>query len=239
MSFFLLIFLVLAICTAKATSEEIILQPKSSVNPLAPTAALILIEGSGIANDAYVPLGQAIQEASNLQLWIGIPSFKNNTPNPLTMDLNIDTTLAAMKRQGMRAKYYFYGGHSLGGAVLQNWVNKSYTNRTIDGQILMGSFLTRVYKTDYKFSYAVPTLTIGGELDGLSRVSRIAEAYYTQLLDPQLQGNTAYNKANFPVTICEGHNYILHYNFILHVLNSIYLKYKRCNTYAVCIWRAP
>jgi hypothetical protein len=224
MLFFRLIFLFLA-CAATASGEEIVLHPKSSANPLAPIAALILIEGSGISNDAYVPLGQAIQEVSNLQLWIGIPSFKNNTPNPLTMDLNIDATLAAMKRQGMRAKYYFYGGHSLGGAVLQNWVNKTYTNRTIDGQILMGSFLTRVFKTDYKFSYAVPTLTIGGELDGLSRVSRIAEAYYTQLLDPQLQGNTAFNKANFPVTVCEGSNFDF-FPYIPMLRVKVYLPLK-------------
>ena len=71
----------------------------------------------------------------------------------------------------MKADYFFYAGHSLGGAVLQNWAYNSYTNRTIHGQILMGSFLTRVFKSDYIFSYVVPTLTIGGELDGLARLT--------------------------------------------------------------------
>jgi len=47
------------------------------------------------------------------------------------------------------------------------------------------------------------------------RISRISEAYYTQLLDPQLQGNTEYNEKNFPVTVCEGIIYILKFYYFI------------------------
>ena len=181
---------------------DIILPPRDDSSKIAPIASLIFIQGADIPNDAYIPLAEAIQQSSRLRLWIGIPSYRNNTVNPLTIYAGIERTLTEMKLQGMRADSYYYAGHSLGGATLQMWVNESYSSSSIDGQILMGSFITRVYKNDYIFSYPVPTLTIGGELDGLARVTRIAESYYTQLLDPQLQGKD--NSRDFPVTVCKG-----------------------------------
>jgi hypothetical protein len=53
------------------------------------------------------------------------------------------------------------------------------SKRKAQGMILMGAFLTRKYKTAVtaegrpQYSYPVKTLTIGAELDGLCRVTRI------------------------------------------------------------------
>lgn len=86
----------------------------------------------------------------------------------------------------MNAEFNFYGGHSLGGAMMPDYVAKSAAD-TADGMVLMGSFLGRIYKTGStlegrpQVEYPVPTLTIGGELDGLCRVTRIAENLYTQV----------------------------------------------------------
>lgn len=65
------------------------------------------------------------------------------------------------------------------------------------GQILHGGFLQRKYVNAPAFSYTVPTLTIGGELDGLSRVTRIAEAFYQQVTVQQ-------RGAQFPVVVLPG-----------------------------------
>jgi hypothetical protein len=65
------------------------------------------------------------------------------------------------------------------------------------GQILHGGFLQRKYVNAPAFSYTVPTLTIGGELDGLSRVTRIAEAFYQQVTVQQ-------HGAQFPVVVLPG-----------------------------------
>lgn len=85
--------------------------------------------------------------------------------------------------------------------MLQLWT--PYTNDVVDAQILLGSFITRMFKDNYHFSYPTPTLTIGAELDGLCRVTRIAEAYYTQLIDPY-NTDVESNKKKFPVTIILG-----------------------------------
>ena len=70
------------------------------------------------------------------------------------------------------------------------------------GQILLGSFLTREWKKDYIFSYPVPTLSVSGELDGLARVTRFAEAFYTQLMDSSSPYQSDYK--SFPVTVVSG-----------------------------------
>jgi len=50
------------------------------------------------------------------------------------------------------------------------------------------------------FHYSVPTASIGGELDGLARVTRFAEAFYTQITD----SSNVENAMLFPVTVVEG-----------------------------------
>jgi len=60
------------------------------------------------------------------------------------------------------------------------------------GQVLMGGFIQRKYIWP-KWSYPVTTLTIGGELDGLARPTRLAEAFYA-----------SQDKPDFPVAIIPG-----------------------------------
>lgn len=92
---------------------------------------------------------------------------------------NIDATLKLMYDAGMPkdTKLYF-GGHSLGTVFLQMWC---VGDTRCLGQILTGGFIAR--KNYYPgFTFKVPTLTMGGSLDGLARVTRtIAESYYQQI----------------------------------------------------------
>lgn len=70
--------------------------------------------------------------------------------------------------------------HSIGGIKLQDYL---YNTKFIDfdGLILLGSFLQRKYKNQNKYNYLdKPILTLNGEIDGLSRISRIAESYFNQ-----------------------------------------------------------
>lgn len=199
----LLLQLLLAIVLSREIvldDESIIITPKKVINSNV-EAVLFIIQGADIAPQAYMPLAQQIQAISSLKLWIAIPQFKNNMTNPLAIEVKNREILKRMEVIGMKATKRFYAGHSEGGAMLQLWTPN--TKDIIDAQILLGSFITRAFKTNYHFSYPIPTLTIGAELDGLCRVTRIAEAYYTQLIDPY---NTDFvlNQKNFPVTIILG-----------------------------------
>ena len=80
-----------------------------------------------------------------------------------------------------------------------------------DGMFLLGSFLTRKYKTATtdegrpQVEFPVPTLTVGGELDGLCRISRIAEALYTQITFSADPGSAT---DFMPVTVIDGMNHM-------------------------------
>ena len=65
-------------------------------------------------------------------------------------------------------------GHSDGGdGLLDDMLSE---NSNIKGYILMGSFIKRTYYSLYTSSKKI--LTIQGDLDGLVRVTRIAESFY-------------------------------------------------------------
>lgn len=79
------------------------------------------------------------------------------------------------------------------------------------GQMLNGAFITHKWRdpgTQLVLSnYSVPTLTIGGELDGNCRISRIIEQYYIQMVKQRENGHLFVDNEtvrNMPVLIVEG-----------------------------------
>ena len=80
---------------------------------------------------------------------VGIPSYTLNIVTPLTVGEGIARVITSLKAAGMstNATAMFYGGHSLGGPVLQNYLNKTYDDPALKpvGQVLMASFLLRNY----------------------------------------------------------------------------------------------
>lgn len=161
--------------------------------------ALVWIQGAQVPAALYVPLMQELQKQSATSLWIGLPSFLGDTPEPVRLQADIDDTIKKMQAAGLSADAkIFYGAHSLGTVFLQQFVAKNPGRCA--GQILTGGFIAR---TNFypKFNFPVPTLTMGGSLDGLARVTRtVAESFYQQItLADQAQ--------NFPVVVIEGMNH--------------------------------
>ena len=159
---------------------------------------VVLIQGAQIGPDKYLPLIKQIQNASKFAVWVGAPAFVGNVPEPLEVGSAVERTLTAMQTMGMpKTCKIFFVAHSLGGTIIQNYL---YGNASLAaGQILLGSFLSSKYRNGT--TYPIPTMTIGGELDGLSRVTRIMEEYYfriQQASDP----DTAL--ASFPVLLVRG-----------------------------------
>lgn len=201
---FLAALVVLGVVSLPA--RDIVLKPVSSAGV---EVCVVMIQGADITPEQYIPLMKEIQSVSKdeLSVWVGIPEFLSDMA--FELDRGVNRVLDKMKSEGMTTDTVFMAGHSLGGAMVQLWTADNAANVT--AQVLMGSFLTHAWKEDYVFKYPVPTLTIGGELDGLARVTRIAEAFYTQMLDPAAPvlfnpslstGNDLLNA--FPVTVIEG-----------------------------------
>ena len=191
---FVLVAVALQCLLILAYADDIIWKPKKTVQK---SVAMVVIQGAQITPEQYAPLVAVLQSISQFSLWVGIPDYHFSVPEPLEIGSGIDRILKSMKSQGMNESLpVFFVGHSLGGIILQDYLQ---THSTLaKGQILFGSYLLEKYRNT---TYKVPTLTIGGELDGLSRVTRIMEAYYHQVLNAADQ-NTAL--MNFPVIVVNG-----------------------------------
>ena len=177
-----------------ATADDVVLKPirKSDTE-----VALVFIQGADIKPAQYVPLAQSVQNASEYALWVGIVECLLDLPAPLDVSEGVSRILSTMKSSGMTATSVFFAGHSLGGMALQDYLYNDV--KDAPGQMLLGSFLLRRYRN---VTYPVPTMTIGGELDGLARVTRIMEEYYHRVLHASEERKIA--SATFPVVVVEG-----------------------------------
>ena len=157
-------------------TNPILLEPPSSADPGAPEKVLVIINGAYVSNTNYVDVASAIQlaVAPTMRLWVAIPSFLLDCPNPGQIGSKIKAALSVIEDAGFTdldpETDVVVGGHSLGGIFSQSAVvSGNYT-----GLILFGSYLTSGNRVD---SYSKPALTLAGELDGLTRITRIAESW--------------------------------------------------------------
>lgn len=176
-----------------AECDDVVLKPIKTGKE---EVGMIFIQGAQIQPEQYIPLGNAIQNASQYSLWIGIPDFAFDIPEPIVISGGIKRVLKSMRESGMNSSKIVFMAHSLGGVMLQDFLKKNPTMGI--GQILIGSFLLRKYRN---VTYPVPTLTIGGELDGLARVTRIMEEYYHRIIHASSMEVAV---KNFPVTVISG-----------------------------------
>ena len=166
--------LVFSIFYLISTSSDIILKP---IKQGRYNVALIFIPDVELPPERYILLTEQIQTVSLNSLWIAIPSFVDNFPLEQLRPKVIDEMITKLHTSGMPINNatIFLSGHGLGGIASQILARK-HLNK-IFGQILIGSYLERKYRSSTEI-YPISTLTLSGELDGLTRVTRIIEAFY-------------------------------------------------------------
>eukprot|EP01105_Mastigella_eilhardi_P027153 TRINITY_DN8223_c0_g1_i1.p1 TRINITY_DN8223_c0_g1~~TRINITY_DN8223_c0_g1_i1.p1 ORF type:complete len:496 (+),score=99.90 TRINITY_DN8223_c0_g1_i1:62-1489(+) len=190
----------LAVAAVVATEDApVLLQPVSSAPADAPERMLILFQGAGVPAADYEATAQAVQRASQLRLWVGIPQFPLAMPDPLLAAQLIEQVQQLAREQGfpgIQNGDCFLAGHSLGGIVAQNTIPADFA-----GLVLLGAYLPLDGAISL-FNFSHPVLTLGGELDGLTRMTRIAEAY-GQFLALSV-GNSKHMLSKKPVLLIPG-----------------------------------
>ncbi len=159
-----------------SVSSEVILNPISEGEEI----GLVILSGAQITAEGYRLLGKTIQEKINSKkIWVSIPDVFVQLPLGFLATQAIKRGIAKLHSAGMdkNAKIYLVG-HSLGGVAVAKYAEKIYPN--IKGLILLGSFLDR---SSRKKELNTKVLQIGGELDGLSRITRFAEEFYHRSFD--------------------------------------------------------
>ena len=174
----------IGLASIMALADKVLLPPPDGAT--GDDFAVILIHGASCDPEAYTALATEAQnqmKEAGKRLWVGIPQFILDTPEPILIDHYFESMLDDLQSAGFTGDNVFISGHSLGGVMGQKYAKGK--SDTIKGQILLGSVLLRDYRSiqdDGKshFDYDVPTLTIGGTKDGMMRVTRLAEAYWHQ-----------------------------------------------------------
>ena len=120
-SYILLLLLFLA---GKAVADDVILQPIDGKSD--PEVALFFAQGADIETQQYTDILSQLQKIVPYKLWVGIVQCQSNACSiPNTLKKGIARVEKDMITAGMNAQKNFYGGHSLGGAVIDcgsfNW----------------------------------------------------------------------------------------------------------------------
>ena len=189
---------------ATSTSDDVIvLKP---TNGTGPQAAMILFPAQDMLPSQYLPLMNATSRSSSIPLWMAVVSMggsEGKVPTPQDIGAAVETATELMVSQGLtNPAPLFLGVHSQSyGSVVQDYV--ASTPQGVTGLVLLGAFLKRVHRGAPP--YPIPTLTVGGGMDGVCRVSRIMEEYIHRI-------HTAKNRTeaikHFPVTVIPGMSHL-------------------------------
>ncbi|KAL4225676.1 hypothetical protein ACF0H5_016365 [Mactra antiquata] len=134
---------------------------------------IIITPGADIAGEAYEPLGLKIQKSFPGRMWIALLcDFPFNTPNPVQLPRAVDDAISTFKKKGFQGNDIFLAGHSLGG-VFVGMYGKKHPSK-LAGVMLFASYLT---KPNRLRDYPVPLLTLSGDLDGLTRITRVVDTF--------------------------------------------------------------
>ena len=187
------------------------------LNPGKPQIALVFIQGAECAPSGYAPLLRALQAAlPGYNLIAGAPDAPLiHTPDPVSLGLDVARILDKMEASAglvLKDAKVVFAAHSLGGLMMQDWLAVAdFVSYEPAAVLLLGSYVTRSNRPGINASAATPTFrfptaSLVGELDGLARVSRFAEAFWWQQAGKEPAPPPAL-RALFPVLHVAGMNH--------------------------------
>lgn len=187
-----------AISVAVASGDKSFFVPPAA-GKSGPDMAVMLIQGASCAPEAYKPFIAALQAASSAKLWVGVPEFIADTPEPVQFGSKVNEIFGNMQKAGMSSTFTTYVAHSLGGVMSQVHLSGGGVPN-VDALVLYGATVLRSNRDSFPY----PVLTVDGDLDGLLRVTRQAEAYYNQVTLPYGTDAVAAAGGAFPVVVHPG-----------------------------------
>ncbi|CAF1104945.1 unnamed protein product [Brachionus calyciflorus] len=174
-----LYFISILLSIVFSTKCNIILKPEKISTT---KAGFIFVQGAEIPAINYKKFALELQRKFNGSLWVVLTEFPLNTPEPVLVNNVMSSAYDLLKKNGFdfdKKTPFFFGGHSLGGIIVQDYLIKNFKSLPFNliGLVLEGSFITRSNRSKKPSDFPA-VLTLGGELDGLARLTRISEAFY-------------------------------------------------------------
>lgn len=174
----LLLFALLLSITQTVDVTEVIVP--DSPNPSLPNIAFVVIPGAMISSSQYIEFFKTVkkQSASKLNVYTCILWYFASIPQPVDIEHRIQYGLSDLKKKGLPENYrLFIGGHSLGSVFAQT--DYLYTDLKPEGLVFLNGYMLRKYwYGKEKLDFPVKSLTLGGEKDGQSPITRLTETWY-------------------------------------------------------------
>ncbi len=183
-------------------NESIIVAPSRGTEE----ALLVIFPGAFLAPAKYLDLAKSIQQASPLKLWVAIAHFKlMDTPTFPEGEFALKGIMERVREQGFQNltnDRVFLGGHSLGGIVAKDSVRA----HGFGGLVLLAAYLPTLPLSPNLAEFSTPVLTLGGEIDGQTWITRLAKelAAYDALEAASGAGSLVRSK---PVIVLPGVNH--------------------------------
>jgi hypothetical protein len=153
---------------------DLILPPPAGASSTATPVALVLLPGALAPPAAYADLAAQLQAAASGPLYVAVPAVPLNVAL-FGVRTAAGRALASLQRAGLPADApLFLGGHSLGAAAAQHLISRRALGRDVEAGVFLGSAANR----ELRGKLGVPWLSLSGELDGIHRPARAAEALY-------------------------------------------------------------
>jgi hypothetical protein len=194
------------IVKADEKSFDIVMKPQGDASTSKAALGLVIIGGSQIPTFGYQDIAHGIQVAlkDKASVYVAIPALAFDFA-ALQVETIAPKAVKQLHDAGLpMGAPIFYAGHGIGGAFLSYYVHDK--KPVASGMILMGAGLDRKYRDESKIPFPVPTLTLAAELDGLYRVTRVAETYYHLFMKPGVDVVT--NLKEFPVIVLRGQSHM-------------------------------
>jgi len=169
--------LMLAAFSLVSVQAIIIIPPSQPETQGLPDTALIFLTPESISENAYhSPLLHLANKTTEIRLWIAIASA-HISPDMSQLAITASVELlvkSGLKIQADNSTQFWLGGHSTAADSLQEFKSLPPAFKPA-GLVLLSSYLK---PNNYQPLDSLPVLTIGGDLDGLVRVTKLAESNY-------------------------------------------------------------
>uniref|UniRef100_A0A0B6Z683 Uncharacterized protein n=1 Tax=Arion vulgaris TaxID=1028688 RepID=A0A0B6Z683_9EUPU len=163
--------------------------------------ALIVIPESGVSHTEYTVLGRVIQQIYPLRMWVSLLDIaKEETLTLDNLPLLLGESMKELSNAGIHSDPdIFLAVHGLRGHVTADYAQA--VPLSLRGLILLGTFLPKRFHYD---SFPLPVLTIVGEIDGVVRITRLAQIVQSMILADQQQPGLVIQR---PIVLLEGANH--------------------------------
>ncbi|XP_041367374.1 uncharacterized protein LOC121381987 [Gigantopelta aegis] len=165
--------------------------------------ALLIVPEINLENTAYEELGFAMKSQSPFPLWIAVIDTQahGGVVTKETLPVLVAETLAALGLHGMNIDTVdiFLAGHGKAGPIVTSYVHSA--PELFRGVILFGSYFKKGYKAS---TFPLPVLILSGDLDGISRITRVADNYQDLRQDAVFDPDIIVQS---PLIILDGYNH--------------------------------